>query len=222
LVHLELLHHYLTNQCLAMSLPTAEITLRLTMKHALQTPYLMYQALAISARHLSVVRPERQAFYHHLAIQLQTKSLGLFNALDITSQASIEERVPVFMFSSVLGLHALCDALSFRDADFPTALSRFTGYLYLHRGIYTIIEGNWEGFKECELKPVIDFGTSWFLMNGEGPEMDDIRAKVASSDMDKDAKFACQRAIGHLQTVLDGKPHYAVRAHLIVSWPVSK
>ncbi|KAJ5919713.1 hypothetical protein N7454_009548 [Penicillium verhagenii] len=101
-------------------------------KCILSAPFLMNQVLALSAFHLSVVRPDRQEFYRHHAAQLQTHALSEFNGakLDI----SLDNCVPTFLFSSLLAIHVLSEKLISRPQNFEEFLDYFILSLKMHRG----------------------------------------------------------------------------------------
>ncbi|KAK0617327.1 hypothetical protein B0T14DRAFT_435023 [Immersiella caudata] len=220
MVHAELLHHFLTDADMVYSLAVS-MARDIVVAQALREPYLMHQILALSARHLSVVRPHLASFYHNQAIQLQTQALTLFNAIDISNfNISVSHRVPGFVFSAVLGFHALCDVLSYRDPDFPSALERYMAYLRLHRGVYQIMEGHWEEIRETELKPIIEAGIRWFEMDGEGHECDDIRQRASQAGLDEETLKATMKAIGFVQCVFDKRPVAVGRTHILISWGV--
>lgn len=238
MVHMELLYHYVSD--IFITLPPLGDTVRsLTMQHALREPYLMYQILALSARHLSVLRPHREAFYHHHAIQLQTHALTLFNGIDMShfDTCPVEKRVPLFLFSSVLGFHALCDTLSYRDAEFPTTLTRFVGYLHLHRGIYGVMEGHIEEMKQSELKPIIEVGIRMYELRGTGPECDDILRRLegkfpfneneqqgekgdenGDNKKNKETVRGLRQAVQHLQVIFDAMPNPSRQVQMLLAW----
>jgi len=220
MVHAELLHHFLTNGDVTYTLAVA-IARDIVMQQALREPYLMHQILALSARHLSIIRPQDSAFYHNQAIQLQTHALTMFNSVSIDHfDLSVSHRIPCFIFSAILGFHALCDMLSHRDSTFPLALARYVGYLHLHRGVYQIMEGHWEAIRETDLKPIIEAGMKWFDMDGEGHECDDIRERINRAALDPETMAATQKAIGFVQCVFDDGPIPVGRTHILVSWGV--
>ncbi|KAK4453906.1 sterol uptake control protein 2 [Podospora aff. communis PSN243] len=218
--HAELLHHFLTDSDMVYSLAVS-MARDIVIAQALREPYLMHQCLALSASHLSVIRPHLASYYHNQAIQLQTQALTLFNAIDISQfEISVAHRVPGFVFSAILGFHALCDMLSYRDADFPSALARYVSYLRLHRGVYQIMEGHWEEIRETDLKPIIEAGIGWFEMESEGHECDDIRQRISQAGLDEETLKATMKAIGFVQCVFDGRPVPVGRTHILVSFGV--
>jgi hypothetical protein len=192
----------------------------IVMNVALREPYVMNSILALSAHHLSSLRPHQHSFYHNLAMQLQTQALSLFNSIDVGLFGdSVEKRVPVFVFSSVLGIHALCDVLSHRDPDAESAIDRFMSYLSLHRGMHTVMHGYWEQLRTTELKVIFDeLVPQFYQMTSEGQECDDILEKLKSADLDAEELQWAEHAAGLVQCVFDAKPKQESRAYVLCSW----
>ena len=218
MVHMELLYHYSTMPGVypVMYDPMKGVI----MSVALREPYVMHSALALSAYHLSIIRPAQQAFYHNLAMQLQTQALSLFNSIDVGLFGdSVEKRIPVFIFSCVLGFHALCETLAHRDPDFDSLLAGFLGYLRLHRGMHTVMDGYWEQMRKTELKVIFDeMVPQWFKVASEGQDCDDIRQRLAASGLDAQELEDSLRAVDIVQWVLDAKPGPQSRAYVLCSW----
>ncbi|GAB1315815.1 Sterol uptake control protein 2 [Madurella fahalii] len=219
MVHMELLYHYVSDD--GGIYPLLDDCLKhIIMATALREPYVMHSVLALSAHHLSVIRPGQQPFYHNLAIQLQTRALSLFNSIDVSFFGdSIEKRIPVFIFSCLLGFHALCDFLSHRDGDFDSAIARYQAYLRLHRGMHTVMAGHWDGLRDTELRVIFD--ELWprrFRMKLEGQECDDIRRRIESSSLDPNELATTQKAIDLVQAVLEARHSLKRRAYILGSW----
>ncbi len=218
MVHMELLYHYTTD---ASVYPATYDSMKgIIMSIALREPYVMHSVLALSAHHLSIIRPARQAFYHNLAIQLQTEALSLFNRVDVGLFGdSVEKRVPVFIFSGILGVHALNDTLAHRDPDFDSMLAGFLGYLRLHRGMHAVMDGYWEGLRKTELRVIFDeMVPQWFQVTSEGRDCDDIRQRLASAGLDAQELEESIKAVDVVQWVLDAKPGPQSRAYVLCSW----
>ncbi|KAK4127224.1 hypothetical protein N657DRAFT_548492, partial [Parathielavia appendiculata] len=218
MVHMELLHHYMANTS---SIHPMDTCMKgIIMNIALREPYVMHSVLALSAHHLSAIRHDRQAFYHNLAIQLQTDALSLFNSIDVSLFGdSVEKRIPVFIFSCLLGFHALCDTLSHRDPDPDSAIARFLGYLALHRGMHTVMHGYWDQLRQSELKVIFDeVVPQWFRGVSQGQECDGIRERLASAGLDNEELKAAQNAVDLVQWVLDAKPGPESRGYVLCSW----
>jgi hypothetical protein len=118
--------------------------------HALKAPYLMNQLLALSALHLSNP-PSLQQPYHQLATSLQTRALALFN--EETQEVSEESCMPMFLFSSFVGVHVLCDTLQGPRDSFGAFLDRFITYLSIHRGVRAVTNQSWGTIKKSVIGP---------------------------------------------------------------------
>jgi hypothetical protein len=217
MVHMELLHHYITSTSLY---PLGyEVMKEIIMAIGLQEPYVMHSVLALSAHHISVTQPEQRPSYRDLAIQLQTRALSLFNSVDMGLLGdSVQKRVPVFIFSSVVGFHALCDFLTYRDRDFQHAFACFLAYLRLHRGIGTVMAGYWDKLQATELGVLEVVMPRMFELDAEGWECDDIREKFTSLGLEDEEVEAAQRAIDMVQWVFDARPKVESRAYVLCAW----
>lgn len=124
-------------------------------KSASSAPYLMDELLAFSALHLSTLQSDNdeKAQYLRQAAELQTRALSLFNAVE--PQVHDENCVAMFVFSSVIGMHALFDGVRSRK-DFTDFLDGIIRYLKLHRGVRPIARQSWNLLRETELKLVIN------------------------------------------------------------------
>jgi hypothetical protein len=199
----------------------AEVSRQIAVKSGLSSPYLMHEILAIAARHLSVLRPAQQEFYLHQATQLQTHAISLFNSSkpDVTA----DNCVPMFLFTSLLGVHVLCDTLARRDDDFCAFLKRFVSYLQLHRGVRAVTSRSWHLLHNTELKPILQKGEALAQVQGTGEECNRLRTLIASADLDPSSIKACQQAIEYLQWVFDAqcKPSGSEDiVHMVFSWPL--
>jgi hypothetical protein len=221
MAHMEIFHHYMTDNAGIYPLFDGSLKQIIT-STALRQPLVMHSVLALSAYHLSVVRRDQQAFYQNLAMQLQTRALSLFNSIDLGSLGdSVEKRIPIFIFSCILGFLGLCDMLSHRDGDFPAAFARFQGYLRLHRGIYTVMQGHWDQLRRTELGIIFDdLVPQRYQMDVEGHDCDDIRGRIESSSLDTEELEGARKAINTLQWVFDASPSPKSRAYALCDWAV--
>ncbi|KAE8410949.1 hypothetical protein BDV36DRAFT_276204 [Aspergillus pseudocaelatus] len=126
-----------------------DFSISIVIEHALKSPYLMNELLAFAALHLCLVRPAQQKFYHFHATQLQTHAISQFNSEVIGLSA--EKCVPMFLFSSFLGTHMLCQTLRFRESDPGTFLDSFVQYAQLHRGVRKVVGQTWDHLKQSPL-----------------------------------------------------------------------
>ncbi|KAK4166403.1 acyl-CoA N-acyltransferase [Cladorrhinum sp. PSN259] len=230
LVHMQLLHHYLTNHAEIYPFVMGDLH-NIIVNMALfgseqEKPFLIHSLLALSARHLSSVSSGHQGqsgYYHDLAIQLQTQALTLFNSFDIAYFGqSLERRIPAFIFSAIIGFHALCDMLSFRDEDFGVALKRLTEYLRLHRGIISVMDGYWEDLKKTELGIVFRMAVppDFSGAEGEGKECEDILRRLDGAGLEAEELAAARKAVNALQWVFDSGPEHDKKIHVLCYWAV--
>jgi len=226
---MQLFYHYLTNHTEIYRFAPGElqnIIVKMALFSADQPPFLIHSLLAVSARHLSSVHqqtPPTSKFYHDLAIQLQTQALSLFNSFDVDYFGqSLERRLPVFIFSAVIGFHALCDMLSFRDDDFSVALKRFTEYLKLHRGIISVMDGYWEDLKKTELSIVFQMAVPEFYHEStqEGKECGDLLRRLEAAGLEEEQLAGAKWAVRALQWVFDAAPDHAKQLHVLCGWAV--
>ncbi|KAI3319003.1 hypothetical protein HD806DRAFT_510656 [Xylariaceae sp. AK1471] len=140
--HLELLHNYRTGvlDYRILDDATADGFYAMTIRTAVQAPYLMDQLLAVSAANMSTQRPNQRRFYLEEATHLQTRALALFNAAQVTEATG--NGLPGFLFSTLLSQQVLFDAFSIR-ADFPTFLDNLVTGFRLCSGVRTIIGDSW-------------------------------------------------------------------------------
>ncbi|KAG8361450.1 hypothetical protein FVEN_g710 [Fusarium venenatum] len=103
-------------------------------------PYLVIEALAISSAHLSTTQtdPAERMKYFQAAEELQTQALSLFNQSQV--QVTKENCVPIFLFSSLLGMHALFNVSNAGPSQF---IAKFVQYLQVHRGVRIVVSDSW-------------------------------------------------------------------------------
>ncbi|KAL4882402.1 hypothetical protein BJY04DRAFT_187007 [Aspergillus karnatakaensis] len=157
-LHLELFHHFVSHIlslfCLDHHLSSAYSSLEMT-KCILSAPFLMNEILAFAALHLSIVHPLQQRFYHHHAAELQTHALTEFNN-GANIEINADTCLPIFLFSSILALHMLCDKLLFRADDFGDFLQDFVQSLRLHRGVRAVTNQSWPLLLQSPLKSLLE------------------------------------------------------------------
>lgn len=224
LLHLELFHHMTSVTCKEFQRDGVKNTQSFDaiINFALGAPFLMHEVLAISALHLSTLRTNQKEFYSNQAAQLQNEALSLFTNLPDNYTSEIP--IPVFLFSSFLGIHVLFDTLLFRPLDFSRFMERFVGYLRLHRGVITIARGSWTLLRDTELGPLLSTGEK---SNTAGNECAVLKSLMESADLSQNSIDICLKAIERLQWVFDsshlqsGSTEKAGEADLIFAWPIT-
>ncbi|RGP63807.1 c6 finger domain-containing [Fusarium sporotrichioides] len=103
-------------------------------------PYLVIEALALSSAHLSTTQPDpaKRTKYFQDAEELQTQALSLFNQAQF--QVTKDNCIPIFLFSSLLGMHALFNISAATPSQF---IGKFIQYLQIHRGIRIVVSESW-------------------------------------------------------------------------------
>ncbi|KAH9215462.1 hypothetical protein DL95DRAFT_435594 [Leptodontidium sp. 2 PMI_412] len=225
LIHLELLNNMVSVTCkdFRRDENAAREHVQIGIKYGLKTPYLMHEILAVSALHLSTLRPHQQEFYRDEATELQTCALSLFNNSPVGH--TFENLPSVVLFSSFLGIHVLFDTLLFRPADFSLFIGRFIRYLRLHRGVFTIVKGSWSRLQETDLQPLLGAGRQLGQVEAKsGTECDALKSLMQSADLSQGSIEACQQALKCLQWVFDalrvGDTEGSGEVDLILAWPI--
>ncbi|RSM08239.1 hypothetical protein CDV31_008247 [Fusarium ambrosium] len=143
--HLALLHHIETSIAdMLLGDSFGHNLVNDIIKYALASPYLMNQLLAISALHLSK-SGSAQELYLQQATTLQTRAVALFN--EAREEISETTCVSMFLFSSLLGVHVLCDTLHGPREHLGAVLDRFVRYLSIQRGVRAVTGQSWSMIK---------------------------------------------------------------------------
>ncbi|KAK4569804.1 hypothetical protein LTR86_002773 [Recurvomyces mirabilis] len=187
--------------------------------------YLLYQLLAFSARHSAYLQPERSSRYEHLAIQLQTHAVSLFNAEK--AEVDAENCVAILLFASILGHHVLTDTLAKRELDnIQTVTESLVQCMEVHRGIYTVATSAWPLLLSTEIGPTIAWSARFTSQMPRGDHCDPLLEMIARSEgMTEVERSALLLAIKYLQIGFDagfqddevdqGKKH-----QMVYSWPM--
>ncbi|KAH8897321.1 hypothetical protein GQ53DRAFT_887672 [Thozetella sp. PMI_491] len=202
MIHMELLGHFFVEpQILAAESSVYTSGMKLLMNNAMQAPYLMYETLAISARHLAVVSPQKSDFYLQQAVKLQTQAVSIFNEQNI--QVDKSNCVSMLLFTYFLCNHLLADVLARRDPSLDLFLDRYTDCFQIHRGLRAVAIASWEDLLKSELGP--------FLTDPKerdrtvhGHETEKIKGLVAvSPNLTEIEKGVCFEAIASIQLGID-------------------
>ncbi|KAF7959069.1 hypothetical protein EAE96_002586 [Botrytis aclada] len=126
------------------------------MKHAHRTPFLMYELLACSALHLSIIRPDQFQFYHDESTVLQEQSMKMFN--ESVQEVHGENLIPAFLYSGLLGLHVFVDTFSVPGSDSNDFIEKLVQVIKLMRGVRVCFTGWWNVLMESEIRPLMQVG----------------------------------------------------------------
>ncbi|KAI0183493.1 hypothetical protein EV127DRAFT_446898 [Xylaria flabelliformis] len=171
-------------------------------KLALKFPWLLHAILAISSRHLAVLRPENSSLYLAEAFQLQSQAINIFNSerlhIDETNCSA------ALLFSSILGRHMLVDTLAGLESDGSVLLDNYCHYVQIHRGLRAIANNSWQFLPELEIWPFCVFSGIQRHRKAHGTELADLRCWIQESrDLDEEALEVCIEAVNLLQAGLD-------------------
>lgn len=225
--HMELLIHFsLSKGATATSSELnddlIELGTSLILQKSICNTCLLYQVLAISARHLSFQRPERHSFYAQQAIQLQTKAIEIFNTTQTFDESNCEA---MLLFSSLLNRQVLADALSNCEGDFAAFLDRLIQAILLQRGIRVVSGKTWALLLKSDLSPLLNWGAmESFNQPPSGKECEVLRQLIAlSPTLDAVSKEACRSAAHFLQIGFDDmreQTNSYMTYNMIFSWAV--
>jgi hypothetical protein len=222
--HLNLFYHFQTETVVSLGSRMADLesSNQMVIRCGLSTPYLMHEMLAIAATHLSIMQPAKEDFHRRQATELQQSALSHFN--NSSTEVTSTNCIPMFLFSSFLGIHLLCDTLRFRDGNLGTFLNRFTQYLNLHRGVRSITNSSWHLLQQSELASWLKASEAMTAVpDGHGNELSRLRSFIRSSDITESSREVYEEAVKHLQLLFDS--HRRIQdlkdsAQLVFAWPV--
>lgn len=192
-------------------------------KIGLETPYVLHELLAFSARHLAFLHPERAESYLNQAVTLQTRAISLFNA----SWNGVDESncVAMLLFSAILGHHILTDTLAKRDpGGLEAFMFHFTQCVDMQRGVHTIAETAWPLLMESELKTILSWSSQYNTRTPQGNHCQQVKELIdGARGLYEEEKEACREAIRYLQIGFDSvfaekEEERGNRFHMASSW----
>jgi len=226
---MELLSHFLLETCqtFAPGLFFDLGLLRVTMSHALATPYLMYEILAFTALHQSRLRPAQAKELQQEATSFQTQALALFN--NTAAEITADNCVPMLLYSSLLGKHMLADAINPPDGENQNFLDRLILSLEVHRGVRAVTASSWEIIGQSDIAPLLRAskqlpdGTSLSDFDHARNECDALVDLLEVADLTQTCRDACTEALTTLRRVYNAK-HYLSQSEdgfgMLFAWPV--
>ncbi|KOS20014.1 hypothetical protein ESCO_005816 [Escovopsis weberi] len=227
--HLELLHNLSSNvfvdtDILLLPLPICKVI----MQHALSTPYLMDQILALSASHMSFVRPNHghRKAYRNQAMLLQTRALTAFNSAGVGISA--QNGCSWFLYASLLGLQVMFE--TFQSHSFEGFLGQLSTYLAVHRGVLAVIRQTWCAVKDFVDQIIQHCSYSWLggglrLEDGQPRECGVLTSLITQSHhLEAAEREACQEASEKLQWLFDlyrNEPRISTQIHFTIAWTIT-
>ncbi|XEV01131.1 hypothetical protein FSHL1_006418 [Fusarium sambucinum] len=203
--HMELLIHFSVD----IPLPDIDEALqasftKLVLNVGLDAPYLLYQTLASSARHLAIVKPSLSPKYLRQATELQHSSIEKFNTLNLRIDDS--NCVPALLFSSFLARDMLTSTLAavHQHQDFSLFFHQYIQYIHVQRGVQAIGSSTWPFLMQSELRPFLTWGARLSKLSPQGRELSELIASITeNSALDKEATEAYTTSVHYLQVGLD-------------------
>ena len=226
MTHLELFNNLFSKEFLSVEesgqpdiMPTTIYT-----EHAFTAPCLMHQILAMSALHLSTRTREPRNFYREHATGLQNRALSLFNESNPVLEVAPANCVRMFLFSSAVGVHVLCNTLQYQRDSLEGFIDRFTQCSSVYRGVLAVVDQSWHLLHETELGPRLEM--SRVLMqptDASGSECDALRHLVNAADVAPSSRMAYRDSVLHLQQLFDAQRAASgnkTRMPVGLAWPI--
>ncbi|KAF3939285.1 hypothetical protein ABW19_dt0209437 [Dactylella cylindrospora] len=226
MAHLELFNNLLSEEFLSLEdfRRTDVVPVGAYMRYAFTEPYLMHQALAISALHLSTKAVESRGFYRGYAIGLQNRALSLFSVSNPVMEVTPANCVHMYLFSSLVSAHLLCDALHYQRDSLEGFIDRFTHDLSIYRGVRAVLGQFTELMRETEVAPSLKISQLLLqLSEANGPECNALRDLLDTLDAASPSQRIYKETVLHLQQVFDAQregPGDKPRMPAVFGWPI--
>jgi hypothetical protein len=225
IIHLELFSNLSSKEFLSLedSAQPDIIPAAYYIKHALAMPCLMHQTLAVSALHLSTQDNKSRQFYRDYAAGLQNRALSLFHESNPKLEVTQSNSVGMFLFSSSVGLHLLCDTLCHQRHNIEEFTDRFTGCLSVYRGVMAVLNQCGHLMSETELGPHLKSQALPQLAGEPGLECAALRDLINAGNIDSPTREAYREAVLCLQQVFDAHryvPENIIRIPQVIAWLV--
>ncbi|KAH8883708.1 hypothetical protein GQ53DRAFT_882104 [Thozetella sp. PMI_491] len=145
ILDLELLHHFTTSTCLTVSTdPFVRSFWRINVPQiGFSNQYVLYATLALAALHLARFRPERRELCVAHAMMRHAMASSL--ALPLLSNITPEKSVPLYFFSIITSYIGFASPKESSNFLF-VANDAMPDWLYLFRGVRSVIEVDGDGF----------------------------------------------------------------------------
>lgn len=178
----------------------------LALHRSLESVYLLYELLALSARHLAFLHPEKSASYLHQAMTLQTRAVSMFNNIWASHQVDHSNDFPAFLFSGILGHHLLADALAKRDpGGLGAFVDEYVQFTHVRKGVWPVASASWSYLMtHKELVPVLLQGMTLTARPAKGDHCRPAQALIdVASGLNDQEKETCRTTIRYLQIGFD-------------------
>lgn len=185
----------------------------------------MYELLASSALHVSIVRPDQFQFYHDESRMLQEQSLKMFN--ESVQEVNEENLIPAFLYSGILGLHFFVNTFSLPGSDFNGFIDKLIQAIKLMRGVRVCFTGWWEVLMKSEISDLMQFGDGNMEHTDEYVEhFLELQAKLSEiPGVDQSELEVLHAAVRQLKWVytssLFGLQNGSPSPRMVTSWPIT-
>ncbi|KAH7139873.1 hypothetical protein B0J13DRAFT_68422 [Dactylonectria estremocensis] len=199
------------------------IPLSIYINHAVTTPYLMHQILAVSALHLCTKAVEPRAFYREYATGLQNRALSLFNESNPVLEVTPANCVPMFLFSTLVSGQLLFDTLHFERNGLENFIDRFTHCLSVCRGVLAVIDECKHLLQDTELGPLLDAQSIMQPMKTSGSECDGLLDLIQTADVSGSTRKTYRDQVLYLQRAFNAQGEASgrkVRLPAIFAWVI--
>jgi hypothetical protein len=195
---------------------------QLYIDRAMTTPYLMHQVLAMSALHLSIIRPERSKFYHDHATGLQARAIALFNAAHPSLDLAGDDILEIFLFSSLLVLHLTCDTFYYERESSERFFQKTSQFLTVYRGVMTVVVEGQDKLSATEVGSRLELARRYTSTEPQGLECTALYDMLDSIELEPGPRRALAGAINSLQQMIDaqhcGPVPKRTRVPIFVTW----
>ncbi|KAF3108996.1 hypothetical protein TWF569_006189 [Orbilia oligospora] len=175
-------------------------------EHGLATPYLIHQMLAMSALHLSTTFTDRQKInhYHSYATGLQNRALSLFNQANPVLEVTSSNCIHMFLFSSAVGVHLLCDTLHYQRGSLDSFIEKFTHDVNVYRGVLAVVNQCSPAVREQQIAPNLRLGQVFLqIPDATGSECDDLIKLINASNIPESSREVYLQTANDLQRMFD-------------------
>lgn len=225
---LELLHHFTTETCFTLSDRRESHELwRITVpQEAFNYDFLMRGILAISALHLSVLRPDKQDHYTQIAVKQQDIALSSFRS--IMSEIDQSNCDAFFALSSLIVVYGFESPKASSSLGlFDYKGSHSDEWLPLIRGVNSVIQSVWEWIKIGRMRGLLHDHQQETPQTSLPPVLDtqlthlDTLCNNASGG--EESITAYRTAVGQLRWCfvrMNNRPPYECEVSIAFLWPV--
>ncbi|CAH0033980.1 unnamed protein product [Clonostachys rhizophaga] len=209
-LHLYLLYlfEHQPSEHMRLTHPGLDDLLKMMIKEAFKTPYVMDQVLAYSAAHESVRdqnNRDSQQLYATEATRLQTRALTLYN--NANPQVSACTCLPMFIFTSLLAHHTLFDVLSDSKKGLGAVIDGLTRSIPVHRGLMAVAAACWSMFSPELQKQFLQtcLREPKDINIASDDECDSLKTRLEKSDLSASSIAIHLEAVELLQRLFDNE-----------------